>query len=161
MNGIAIIGLRILAVYQIVIGINAITGMSAVLTLLQPGFKESLSLLQILSVAIPFTSGIIIWLLSVPISKFVANSQNTDTINIDDVYLVTAGTFLIGVYIAFQQLPTLYFALVKYNEIEYGMESTSVIKAIKLSSVNLALGILLMVGHKFIVRAYKWLRRAG
>jgi len=161
MNSIAVIGLRIISIYQIVISFNAIAGMSVAITVMEPSLKESFSLLELLSVVIPLISGIIIWLISVPISKYIANNKNYDAIAINDLNIVAAGTFLIGLYMAFSTIPTLYMVLVKYKELEYGMDSTSVIKAIKLKSFELIVGLLLMAGHKFFVRAYSWLRTAG
>ncbi|ODB93622.1 hypothetical protein A3194_02755 [Candidatus Thiodiazotropha endoloripes] len=161
MNSIAIIGLRIISIYQIVIGINAIAGMGIALPIVNSNFKEELSTLQLLSIAMPLLSGIVIWLLSVPISKFVINNKSTEVKLINDVSIVAAGTFLIGVYMAFSQLPTMYFVMGKYNELEYGMESTSIITALKLSSISFVIGLLLMIGHRFFVEVYKWLRRAG
>jgi len=161
MNSIAIIGLRIVSIYLIVIGINAIAGMSAFLTVMEPGLKESYSSLQLLSVAIPFLTGVILWLISVPISKYVANHASSDLISINEINLVAAGTFLIGLYLVFSTIPTLYAVLLQYRELEYAMDKTQVVNAIRLSSSELVVGILLMAGHKFFVRAYSWLRSAG
>lgn len=160
MNSIAIIGLRIISIYQIVTGINAIAGMSIALPVVNSNFKEGLSTLQLLSIAIPLLSGVVIWILSVPISRYVTNSQSTEVNLIDDASIVAAGTFLIGVYLAFSQLPMLFFVIEKYNELEYGMESTSITSAIKLSSINFVIGLLLMIGNGSFVKVYKWLRTA-
>ncbi|MCG8027172.1 MAG: hypothetical protein N0E59_05255 [Candidatus Thiodiazotropha taylori] len=161
MNSIAILGLRIISIYQIVTGINAIAGLSIALPVVNTNFNEDLSILQLLSIAIPLVSGIAIWFLSVPISKYVIDNKGAEVKLIDDVNIVSAGTFLIGVYMVFSQLPTFYFVIVKYYELEYGMDSTSLITAIKLSSISLVIGLLLMTGYRFFVDVYKWLRRAG
>jgi hypothetical protein len=161
MNSIAIIGLRIISIYLIVTGINVIAGISAAITVMEPSLKESYSALQLLSVAIPLISGIIIWLISAPISKYVATHSNTDAIAINEVNLVAAGTFLIGLYLVFSTIPILFSVISQYRELEYAMDKTSVVSAIRLSSSKLVIGIMLMAGNKFFVRAYRWLRSAG
>ncbi len=161
MNSIAVIGLRLISIYLIVTGINAIVGLSAALTVMEQELNNSIPYLQLLSVVIPFISGVIIWLISVPISKHIVNIPKPDTIAINDTNLVSAGTFLIGLYLVFSTIPTLYVVLIAYKELEYGMESSSVIRAIRLNSIVLVLGIFLMVGHRFFVRAYTWLRSTG
>ncbi len=163
MNNLALISLRILSVYLVVTGLNSVAGIATILKIMEPDpeFPSLYFSLQLVEVAVPIIIGAFLWLLSAPLSRFVASGASTDQDSLNDRKLVGAGTFLIGVYLVASPIPSLVYVLTQYQGLEYGMGSSSVSEAIQKWSFQIVLGALLMISHRFFVRAYVWLRSAG
>lgn len=162
MNNLALVGIRLVAIYMMVTGINAVVGIGSAMQMMQAAPEDTPFLIvQTAGIALPLLGGIVLWLFARRLARLISRDTNPAKDIICEHELVAAGTFLIGLYLAFSSIPPLYASVSHYFALDYGWDSSSTVETIKRWSLHLGLGLVLMLGHRFFVRAYYFLRRAG
>ncbi|WP_434985223.1 hypothetical protein [Vreelandella zhaodongensis] len=148
MKALSIILLRILALYIALNPLLALTPM-----LFGPGSTESYDewlATLIAMIVMPLIVGAVLWLVAEPLANKIHPANNADSqLSLNELGLVRAGSFLIGVYLTLQHIGTSISQWIWSGSIAYG------------SLVVIALGVGLIVGVNFIGELYKKIKYAG
>jgi len=144
---IAIVLVRAVSIYFVAQGLSAST-----MLLANPGFWEEADtenkVLVISAFVAPFLVAVVLWFSARKLANWMVPESNSTQLP-NEMALVSAGTFLIGLYWAMrtiQALITLY---------PYGP------RKLYTWIILLVVSIGLMLGTNFIAKCYSWLRTAG
>ena len=161
MNNITVISLRVLSIYLVVSGVEALGGISLAFSMEASDSEIPFVALQYLSVVLPIIVGIVIWFLSKRIGNLVSRDLDSSGDLLTEESFVRAGTFLIGLYLFTSRFVLMFAAYLRYYGLEYAMESNTVLWAFVLKFAEVVLGLLLMAGHRALAKLFIWLRYAG
>ena len=163
MNGLATIGLRLISVYLIINSLIAAGGIGLLLTMMESGSDnaDALVLAQAISIALPTIVGILLWWLTPKIGKLISKGVSAETPTANDGALVSAGTFLIGLYLFISNVNDMASTILKYRALEYAVDESAIVKALTENAFEVLFGILLMLGHRGGAKLYAWARGVG
>ncbi len=161
MNKLSFLAVRLLAVYLIIIGTSGIIGLPTFIKMIGEESNDPYLFIQIFSVIIPFAIGIILWLYTAFFSNIIYSKNQEENVNINDTQIISAGTFVIGVYLLVSALPGLYVAVSQYISLPELYDSQQQLQPVLSWVIQVVSGIFLIVGQRYMVSLYLAFRRFG
>lgn len=169
-NQLAQIGVRLVALYLIAQGITSLPNLYFYFPGMQhaESFSSFIYAVAFISILSPVVIGVLLWVIAPLVSNSLTSPFQGAELNntFNDNQLQTSAIFLIGIYLLTISIPDLVAAIYQYSklaELESLRDSakTSIQASLLTATIELVLGVLLVVGANAITRWVSRLRNLG
>ena len=160
MNQLAYIALRLFALHLIITSLSHLVIIPAIYHAYLQNPENSFLLFDLLNIFTPLLAGAIVWRCSCQLSLWLSSDYKSEPLqSVTDKQLVSASTFILGLYFFIDGILKAYPSLKAFIITPEFLDKSLQQHQITASILQLVMGVLVMMGQKYLISMYSRFRR--